>query len=128
MRTAIERTLSNQRLLRQVQQKLESEQREITAALDLELHPGEELAEGWQEIDSPAERELREVEYLHRERLIQRLRLIADALERIDEGSYGLCLECGKKIARKRLKNDPATALCLACRQASEKSAPRPTL
>lgn len=103
-----------------VREKLEAERRGVYATLDLALRPGEELAEGWQERDSPAERELREIEFLHRESLLARLRLISDAIERIESGSYSLCYECGRKIEKKRLKNDPAVALCLRCQQSAE--------
>lgn len=37
------------------------------------------------------------------------------ALKRLDDGDYGYCLECGEKIAAKRLEIDPAAALCITC-------------
>ncbi|MGF1560957.1 MAG: TraR/DksA family transcriptional regulator [Geminicoccaceae bacterium] len=37
------------------------------------------------------------------------------ALERIAEGTYGECLNCGERIARKRLELDPSATLCIAC-------------
>jgi hypothetical protein len=63
-----------------VRERLEAERREISAELDGELQPGEELAEGWQERDSAAERELREIEFSYRESLLARLRQITDAI------------------------------------------------
>ncbi len=38
------------------------------------------------------------------------------ALGRIEDDTYGLCLECEEDIAEKRLLIDPATELCLACK------------
>ena len=43
------------------------------------------------------------------------LRHIAAALQRLDDGSYGICLECDEPINPKRLEFDPATPLCIAC-------------
>ncbi len=37
------------------------------------------------------------------------------ALKRIDDGSYGECLECGEPIPPRRLEIDPAVALCVSC-------------
>ena len=37
------------------------------------------------------------------------------ALERIADGSYGKCEECGKKIPESRLEAIPYTAVCVHC-------------
>ena len=37
------------------------------------------------------------------------------ALDRIDAGDYGYCLKCDEPIGEKRLKLDPAAALCVDC-------------
>jgi Prokaryotic dksA/traR C4-type zinc finger len=44
-------------------------------------------------------------------------RQVSDALERIDKGTYGLCLQSGRPIAPKRLGSLPWTALCMTCQQ-----------
>lgn len=49
------------------------------------------------------------------ERRQHRLRLIAAALSRLDEGEYGYCMTCGKDIPEKRLAVDPAAAQCVDC-------------
>ncbi len=46
---------------------------------------------------------------------------IDDALKRITDGSYGLCLECNKSISKKRLTAIPYTKLCLKCQEDREK-------
>ena len=38
-----------------------------------------------------------------------------EALARIEAGTYGVCEECGKPIAVKRLRAIPYTALCIDC-------------
>ena len=40
---------------------------------------------------------------------------IAAALQRLDEGSYGDCLDCGEEIADARLAQDPTVPLCISC-------------
>ncbi|ATW03993.1 TraR/DksA family transcriptional regulator [Sphingorhabdus sp. YGSMI21] len=37
------------------------------------------------------------------------------ALNRVDDGEYGWCAECGETIAYRRLEIDPAAHLCIAC-------------
>ena len=37
------------------------------------------------------------------------------ALARLDEGDYGLFVQCGEPIALKRLELDPAVATCIGC-------------
>jgi len=62
-----------------------------------------------------------DVQVLHTERSI--LDEIDAALERIDEGTFGKCTECGSAIAEERLKALPHAPLCVRCaREASEQS------
>jgi DnaK suppressor protein len=42
------------------------------------------------------------------------------ALERIDKGLYGECLECGTNISLARLKARPTAELCIQCKEESE--------
>jgi len=42
-------------------------------------------------------------------------REVRAALRRIDEGTYGICLECQEPISPKRLAAVPAAALCIRC-------------
>ena len=43
----------------------------------------------------------------------KRLFAIEEAMKRIEEGSFGNCLQCGKRILRKRLDAIPYTELCI---------------
>lgn len=47
--------------------------------------------------------------------LEQVLTQIEDALDRIDQGTYGICVECGKPIPVERLDALPYTRFCVAC-------------
>ncbi len=46
---------------------------------------------------------------------------IKDALDRIDEGTFGICEECGEDISAKRLEARPVTTLCIDCKKSQEK-------
>ena len=50
-----------------------------------------------------------------------RLRMIDSALTRIQQGKYGLCMKCGKKIPKERLEAIPYALLCIECKTAEEK-------
>ena len=45
----------------------------------------------------------------------QELARIAAALQRLDDGRFGACLDCGEEIAEKRLRFDPSIATCIRC-------------
>ncbi len=45
---------------------------------------------------------------------------IKDALHRIEEGTYGICEECGEDIPIARLKARPVTNYCLDCKTSME--------
>jgi DnaK suppressor protein len=63
------------------------------------------------------------VQILDREStLVRRLR---SAIDRIDEGSYGVCLECEERIASKRLKAIPWAELCISCQERADASSRR---
>jgi DnaK suppressor protein len=46
---------------------------------------------------------------------------VAAALRRVDEGTYGLCEDCGEPIDERRLRALPATPFCTACQTIHER-------
>jgi len=50
------------------------------------------------------------------------LRLIEIAIRRMDDGSYGQCLECGSQISEQRLRALPFAARCRDCEDIREKA------
>ncbi len=46
---------------------------------------------------------------------------IETALERIEEGTYGQCEECGVKIPKSRLNAIPFATLCIRCAEQQER-------
>ncbi len=55
------------------------------------------------------------------ERDTAQLRDVRAALDRIADGSYGLCLNCGEEIRRARLLAVPWSAYCIGCQEAMER-------
>lgn len=45
----------------------------------------------------------------------QRLQQVEEALERMDEGTYGICANCGQEINPARLEVRPLSILCVEC-------------
>ena len=45
------------------------------------------------------------------------LRLVEEALNRLDSGEYGICMECEEQIARKRLRAVPWALYCVKCQE-----------
>ena len=58
--------------------------------------------------------------HAERERDVRELRQIAEARERMRDGSYGLCIDCGAPIPFPRLEALPYSARCVPCQQAIE--------
>jgi RNA polymerase-binding protein DksA len=52
-----------------------------------------------------------------RDRARQQLVLVDQALERLDGGTYGTCLRCGRPIAPERLEALPWAAHCIDCQR-----------
>jgi len=51
----------------------------------------------------------------------QLLNLIDEALERIEEGSYGKCVRCGEALPEKRLDAVPWARHCVRCQDLHER-------
>jgi len=52
---------------------------------------------------------------------IKRLQLVDSALARIENGHYGVCMSCGKKIPQERLQAIPYAILCINCKSSEER-------
>jgi len=51
----------------------------------------------------------------------QLLRLIDEALDRIEDGEYGKCVRCGNPVPEKRLEAVPWARHCLPCQDLQER-------
>jgi DnaK suppressor protein len=45
---------------------------------------------------------------------------IREALDRIEDGTFGICEACGEYISEQRLKARPVTTLCIECKKKQE--------
>jgi RNA polymerase-binding transcription factor len=63
-----------------------------------------------------------------RNRLELRLRDLNNAQDRLIDGGYGVCVDCGKRIGDQRLRVDPAASSCVDCQQIAEGELPRRAL
>lgn len=52
---------------------------------------------------------------------MKRMKLIDSAITRIEQGKYGLCMKCGKKIPKERLEAIPYALMCIECQSADER-------
>lgn len=62
----------------------------------------------------------REIDYSLEENSGEILTAIDAALQRIDDGTYGTCVNCGKPIPEERLEALPWTELCIEDQRAQE--------
>jgi DnaK suppressor protein len=77
--------------------------------------------------DLPDEMDLASSEYIQsfilrlrgREKVL--LEKIQRALDKMDDGSFGVCEECGEEISVRRLEARPETVLCVRCKENQER-------
>ena len=72
-------------------------------------------------IDQAGDERDREMSLLLTSRDKEKLQAINEALEKIREGGYGICEECGDKIGPGRLKVMPLAKYCVSCQSKQEK-------
>jgi DnaK suppressor protein len=105
---------------------LESERKRVTAAIDnlRNENPGTVEDETGDEThdqhlgDVATAMHDRELDYTLTDNENELLAAIDAALRRIDDGTYGICTNCGKPIAEDRLEALPWTSLCIDCARA----------
>lgn len=73
------------------------------------------------EVDEIQANESRELGFATRTMLVERVNRLADALERLSEGEYGVCVECGEQIAPARLRALPEVQTCVRCQDRIER-------
>jgi DnaK suppressor protein len=72
-------------------------------------------------MDRATQEEEQAIELRTRDRERKLMRKIAQALERIEDGSYGCCEETGEAIGLQRLLARPTATLCLEAQERREK-------
>jgi DnaK suppressor protein len=71
------------------------------------------------EVQNAAERELA-IRNLDRESNL--LRNVRAALQRIEEGTFGVCVHCEEEISPKRIAAVPWTPFCIACQEQADRA------
>jgi DnaK suppressor protein len=82
---------------------------------------GGERALPGDEGELSSQREECERSFGTRRALIEKANQLAEALERLRRGEYGLCQECGEPIAPARLRAVPEATACVLCRDRQER-------
>ena len=98
---------------------LQCEKEEVARELLLEGPLCQNEVSGVQEAEA-SEENGREIEWRHRGQLETRLREINDAQDRLMDGAYGRCTDCGAEIDGRRLAADAAVSLCITCQRSGE--------
>ena len=98
---------------------LQGEKEELSQELLAEGPLCQDEVGGLQESE-PSETNSREIEWRHGGQLEARLREINDAQDRLIDGGYGRCADCGKEIESRRLVADPAASLCITCQRSTD--------
>ena len=114
-----------------IRQRLEHELRNAAArlrhmagaaALEELLGPTGEHWSYADEVDEIQANERREIGFATRELLVERVNALAAALDRLNDGEYGICVECGEDIAPARLHALPEVQTCVRCQDRLERA------
>ena len=98
-------------ILSQVHEKIRDVRTEnVSGKVNAVLDPGESSEAGIQE----------DIEFALIQMKAETLHKINEALQRLEEGAYGNCFECGEEISRQRLRALPFAVRCKDCEQARE--------
>jgi DnaK suppressor protein len=63
----------------------------------------------------------REIGFATRDLLVERVYRLQAALERLRQGDYGTCTECGEAIAAARIRALPEVQTCVRCQDRLER-------
>ncbi|MBI9079913.1 MAG: RNA polymerase-binding protein DksA [Pseudodesulfovibrio sp.] len=84
----------------------------------------EDMTESGEVYADPADRATAESDRAFTLRLRDRerklIKKIQKAVDRIEDGKFGTCQECGNEISVQRLKARPMTTLCIGCKSKQE--------
>ncbi|HSQ35177.1 MAG TPA: TraR/DksA C4-type zinc finger protein [Candidatus Binatia bacterium] len=72
------------------------------------------------EIDQANELIEKEMGFLMSSNMINNLKEVEEALERIDKNEYGKCQHCSAEISSKRLEVLPFARFCVPCQESME--------
>ena len=78
---------------------------------------GAGLSEAKDEADRATASTSAEISLVQQAQTEALLRMISAAMQRIEDGTFGDCLNCGQEIGSKRLEAIPWTWYCITCQE-----------
>jgi len=106
-------------------------------ALQAELHEGIDRAreDSFEDLAGPAPDAgdesvatlIGDIDHADVSRDMAELRALDAARGRLEDGSYGVCADCGSEIEYERLKAAPAAFRCIGCQRLHEKTYASPS-
>jgi DnaK suppressor protein len=100
-------------LSRWLDERLADERKAMRDCVEPKDESSDFLDQALSEVDRSFNFRIRERE----SRLTQK---IEEALKLIEEGTFGICEECGEEISEGRLRARPVTTLCIQCKRKME--------
>lgn len=101
-----------------LRQQLEDKGREIRASLETSRAGKALIGEQTQNLEDLPVQAHEEWIFLNRNSIdVSLLREVEEALERIEEGAYGDCMDCDEPISTKRLEAIPWARYCISCQE-----------
>ncbi len=111
--------------LKSAEKRLLEMKRQLMHEINEDLKHGREGSkdDGMDTYDLASEERDREINFILSDRERDKLQAIDEALERIEERTYGVCDSCEAEIAPGRLEAMPFTRLCVSCQSELEREA-----
>jgi DnaK suppressor protein len=95
---------------------LEKKREELLAATPVRTPASEPGSKSGDWIDQSSQESDLHVRLALKQTDSKLLRAIDEAIHRIDQGTYGICMECENEIAPARLEAVPWTRVCIDCK------------
>ncbi len=113
--------------LKQSKEKLLDMKSQVLRGIQDDVKEGREgdKDDGRDTYDVASEERDREINYILTDRDRSKLQAVEQALERIEQGTYGICEGCEGEITSERLAAMPFTRLCVQCQSERETEAKR---
>ena len=124
MSTPISSTFATQltQMRTEVLDRLRAQRGGVLSRADASAQARDTESDDWAKADTE-----RDLAYALEERESAELVAIDAALQRVADGSYGLCVDCGTPIATARLHANPTAMRCVACQARAEQPGGAPT-
>ena len=116
---------NRKKFLAKVRERLSDMKTKLLSEIDSELKAERESNkdEGMDTYDLASEERDREINFILSDRERVKIKQVDDALERVEDATYGICESCGLEIAEERLEAMPFSRLCRDCQQDEEREA-----